>query len=121
MLFQPPVFETIFQVPVAHRLTIMGSRSRGGPADGVCWFHTEIDAGGQVVARYETYDETDADGRDRCGWRRFDARGRLVGRHEVPQRWAELVRGSSRREAEIALQGPARGTRRDGPSSLAAA
>ncbi len=106
MLFQPPVFETIFRIPVAHRLMIMGSRSRGGPAHGVCWFHTEVDPAGQVVARYETYDETDAQGRDRCGWRKFDLCGRLVARHEVALRWSELVRMSSRREAETALQGP---------------
>ncbi|ACL61458.1 hypothetical protein [Methylobacterium nodulans] len=123
MLFQPPVFETIFRIPAAHRLMIMGSRSRGGPADGVCWFHTEHDAAGQPIARYETYDETDVTGQDRCGWRKYDARGRLVACHEVAMRWSQLVRMASRREAEIALQGPAPSrtapTRR-GPRHLAA-
>ncbi|WP_407520646.1 hypothetical protein [Methylobacterium oryzisoli] len=108
MLFQPPVFETIFRIPVTHRLMIEGSRSRGGPADGVCWFHTEYDVRGEPVARYETYDETDETGRARCGWRRYDADGCLVAAYEIPMRWSRLVQTtSSRREAETALQDPA--------------
>ncbi|WP_245447634.1 hypothetical protein [Methylobacterium sp. 17Sr1-1] len=105
MLFQPPVFETIFRIPVEHRLVIRGSRSRGAPTDGVCWYHDEFDAAGTLVARYETYDEIDDDGRARCGWRRYDAAGRLVARHEVAMRWSGLVAlKQSRRGAEIALQ-----------------
>lgn len=105
MLFQPPVFETIFRIPVEHRLVIRGSRSRGAPLDGVCWYHDEFDAAGTLVARYETYDETDEAGQERCGWRRFDAAGRLVARHEVAMRWSALVAlKQSRRAAEIALQ-----------------
>ncbi|MFE1602218.1 hypothetical protein [Methylobacterium sp. ID0610] len=114
MLFQPPVFETIFCIPAAHRLMIIGSRSRGGPADGVLWFHTEHDASGTAIARYETFDETDEAGRVRCGWRKYDARGRLLARHEIAMRWSQMVRMSSRREAEIALRGPAAG-RTEGP------
>ncbi len=105
MLFQPPVFETIFRTPVEHRLVIRGSRSRGAPLDGVCWYHDEFDATGALVARYETYDETDEAGKERCGWRRYDAGGRLVARHELAMRWSELVAlKQSRRGAEIALQ-----------------
>ncbi|OAS24181.1 hypothetical protein [Methylobacterium platani] len=105
MLFQPPVFETIFRTPVAHRLVIRGSRSRGAPTDGVCWYHDEFDAAGALVARYETYDETDESGGARCGWRRYDAAGRLVARHEVAMRWSALVAlKQSRRGAEIVLQ-----------------
>lgn len=105
MLFQPPVFETIFLIPVEHRLVIRGSRSRGAPTDGVCWYHDEFDAAGALVARYETYDVTDESGQERCGWRRYDAAGRLVARHEVAMRWSALVsRKQSRRGAELALQ-----------------
>ncbi|MFH6782998.1 MULTISPECIES: hypothetical protein [Methylobacterium] len=105
MLFQPPVFETIFRIPVEHQLVIRGSRSRGAPMDGVRWYHDEFDAAGTLVARYETYDETDAACGARCGWRRYDAAGRLVARHEVPMRWSALVAlNHSRREAEIVLQ-----------------
>ncbi|TNC07260.1 hypothetical protein FF100_33010 [Methylobacterium terricola] len=105
MLFQAPVFETIFRTPVEHRLVIRGSRSRGAPMDGVRWFHDEFDAAGVLVARYETYDEIDASGAARCGWRRYDAAGRLVARHEVPMRWSALVAlQQSRRGAEIVLQ-----------------
>ena len=105
MLFQPPVFETIFRTPVEHRLVIRGSRSRGAPMDGVRWYHDEFDAAGTLVARYETYDETDQDGEARCGWRRYDAAGRLVTRHEVAMRWSALVAlKQSRRAAEIVLQ-----------------
>ncbi len=105
MLFQPPVFETIFRTPVEHRLVIRGSRSRGAPLDGVRWYHDEFDATGALVARYETYDEADEAGQDRCGWRRYDAAGRLVARHEVAMRWSALVvLKQSRRAAEVALQ-----------------
>ncbi|QRE73864.1 hypothetical protein [Methylobacterium aquaticum] len=105
MLFQPPVFETIFRTPVEHRLVIRGSRSRGAPLDGVRWYHDEFDAAGTLVARYETYDETDEAGQERCGWRRFDGAGRLLARHEVAMRWSALVAlKQSRRAAEIALQ-----------------
>ncbi|WP_245291010.1 hypothetical protein [Methylobacterium aquaticum] len=105
MLFQPPVFETIFRIPVEHRLVIRGSRSRGAPLDGVRWYHDEFDAAGILVARYETYDETDEAGQGRCGWRRYDAAGRLVARHEVAMRWSALVAlKQSRRGAEMALQ-----------------
>ncbi len=107
MLFQPPVFETIFRIPVEHRLVIRGSRSRGAPSDRVCWFHDEFDAAGALVARYETYDETDDAGQDRCGWRRYDANGRLLVRHEVAMRWSALViLKKSRRGAEAVLQRP---------------
>ncbi|GJD48792.1 hypothetical protein OPKNFCMD_1518 [Methylobacterium crusticola] len=114
MLFEPPVFETIFRIPVEHRLVIRGSRSRGAPLDRVCWFHDEHDPAGALVARYETYDEIDETGRTRCGWRRYDALGRLVARHEVAMRWSALVAlKTSRRGAEAALQrpGPAPGPR----------
>ncbi|GJD62506.1 hypothetical protein [Methylobacterium frigidaeris] len=105
MLFQPPVFETIFRTPVEHRLVIRGSRSRGAPLDGVRWYHDEFDAAGALVARYETFDETDESGEERCGWRRYDAGGRLLARHEVAMRWSALVAlKQSRRGAEIALQ-----------------
>ncbi|TGD93893.1 hypothetical protein [Methylobacterium nonmethylotrophicum] len=105
MLFQPPVFETIFRIPVEHRLLIRGSRSRGGPRDGVRWYHDEFDGEGRLVARYETYDETDDSGQDRCGWRRYDAAGRLLARHEVAMRWSALLAlKQSRRGAETALQ-----------------
>jgi hypothetical protein len=35
------VFETIFRIPVHHRLVVTSSRSRGGRAHGVRWFHDE--------------------------------------------------------------------------------
>ncbi|RVU14390.1 hypothetical protein [Methylobacterium oryzihabitans] len=105
MLFEPPVFETIFRIPVHHRLVITSSRSRGGRAHGVRWFHDEYDGTGALVARYETYDETDEGGRSRCGWRKVDAAGRLVAKREVGMRWAALVAAqSSRRAAERAVQ-----------------
>ncbi|MEH3148394.1 MAG: hypothetical protein PGN34_24410 [Methylobacterium frigidaeris] len=107
MLFEPPVFETIFRIPVHHRLVITSSRSRGGPADGVRWFHDEFDGAGALAARYETYDETDEAGRSRCGWRKLDAAGRVTMKREVGMRWASLVVAhSSRRAAERAIQAP---------------
>ena len=73
-------FEILFGIPAYHRLWLVRSRGRGGPMWGEYWTHEEVDQSGTVIARYESYEEVDARGQVRCGWRRYDASGRL--KHE---------------------------------------
>ena len=73
-----PRFEVIFQVPATHRLLAVRSRSRGGLIRGVYWEHEEYDAGGRLVARYESFEEISATGERQSGWSKFDCAGQLV-------------------------------------------
>jgi hypothetical protein len=78
-------FEAIFQVPGTHRLVAVRSRSRAGIAAGTFWDHEEYDAGGRLVARYESFEEHDPRGEaSRSGWRKYDIVGRLVAAGELP-------------------------------------
>ncbi len=45
---------------------------------GIYWEHEEYDPAGTLVARYQSFDETNAAGERRSGWRKLDAGGRLV-------------------------------------------
>ena len=74
-----PNFEVIFQVPPAHRLVLVRSRSRGGLMWGTYWGHEEYDASGQLIARYESFDEVSIEGHQHRGWCKFDNSKRLVG------------------------------------------
>ena len=73
-----PSFEAAFGIPAAHRLLAVRSRSRGGHVAGIYWEHEEYDASGVRVARYESFEETTAEGRRRSGWRKFDSSGSLT-------------------------------------------
>ena len=78
-------FEAIFQVPPTHRLVAVRSRSRAGIVAGTFWDHEEYDAGGRLVARYESFEEHDPrGGAQRSGWRKYDIVGRLVAEGELP-------------------------------------
>ena len=57
-----PNFEALFSIPPTHRLLLVRSRGRGGPMRGEYWTYEEIDEGGNVIARYESYDEIVAEG-----------------------------------------------------------
>lgn len=71
-------FEALFEVPPEHRLVQVRSRSRGGTISGTFLEHEEYDPGGQLIARFETFEETGPTGRTTSGWRRYDQAGRLV-------------------------------------------
>ena len=75
-----PSFEVAFHVPAQHRLETVRARSRGGPVQEVYWELNEYDAKGQLVSRYEAFQETDSTGARRSEWLRFDRTGRLVAR-----------------------------------------
>jgi hypothetical protein len=78
-------FETIFRVPPSHRLVAVRSRSRAGIIAGTFWDHEEYDAGGRLVARYESFEEHHPRGEARrSGWRKYDIVGRLVAEGELP-------------------------------------
>ncbi len=74
----PPNFEAVFQIPSAHRLALVRSRSRGGLVRGTYWEHKEYDASGQMVARYKSFDEVGVEGHHHRGWCKFDGFGQLV-------------------------------------------
>ena len=78
-------FEAIFRVPPTHRLVAVRSRSRAGIVAGTFWEHEEYDALGRLVARYESFEETNPHSNvRRSGWRKYDVVGRLVAEGELP-------------------------------------
>jgi hypothetical protein len=81
-----PNFEALFGIPPHHRLLLVRSRGRGGPMWGDYWTHEEVDQGGIVIARYESFEEMDARGQVRCGWRKYDASGSLVHEQTISAR-----------------------------------
>ena len=62
-------FEKLFGVPADHQLELVRSKSCG---DAVRWEHTEYDASGVMVARYETLEDVDpVTGRYSRNWRKL--------------------------------------------------
>lgn len=73
-------FEALYRISAAHRLVPVRSRSHGGRVPATYWEHEEFDAGGGLIARYESYVQHGPRGAPaRSGWRKYDAAGRLVG------------------------------------------
>jgi hypothetical protein len=72
-------FETLYDVPVTHRLVPVRSRSLGGRIPATYWEHEKYDALGRLVARYESYAESGSRvGGARSGWRKYNAAGHMV-------------------------------------------
>jgi hypothetical protein len=72
-------FEEMFGVCPEHRLVLVKSRSVGGDIPIERWDHEAYDHRGRLVARYETFIETDpVMGTVRSGWYRYDADGFLA-------------------------------------------
>jgi hypothetical protein len=86
-------FEEMFGVCPEHRLVLVKSRSVGGDLPIERWDHEEFDHRGRLVARYETFIETDpVMGTVRSGWYRYDADGFLADWEEdLPEFEAELL------------------------------
>ena len=79
-------FEAVFRVPATHRLVAVRSRSRAGSVAGTFWDHEEYDALGRLVARYQSFEESDPHSHARrSGWRKYDITGRLVADGELPR------------------------------------
>ncbi|HEX2136259.1 MAG TPA: hypothetical protein VHG30_10195 [Microvirga sp.] len=83
-------FEALFEVPPQHRLVQVRARSRGGLIRGQVWEHHEYDAGGRLVARYATFEETGPDGQSAAGWRKYDPSGRLVASRDLSRSLSSL-------------------------------
>jgi hypothetical protein len=78
-------FEAIFRIPATHRLIAVRSRSRAGLVAGTFWDHEEYDALGRLVARYQSFEETNPQSNARrSGWRKYDVVGRLMAEGELP-------------------------------------
>jgi hypothetical protein len=75
-------FEAVFHIPPTHYLLIVRSRSRGGFRSGVYWEHEEYDTKDALIARYQSFSESDDGGIYRSGWRKYDLAGRLIGEGE---------------------------------------
>ncbi len=75
-----PNFEVVYDVPAAHTLVAVRSRSRGGLERAEYWMHEEYDEGGRLVARYESYEELGAASARRSGWCKFDPDGQSSNR-----------------------------------------
>ena len=71
-------FESVFHIPSTHSLLVVRSRSRGGFQGGVYWEHEEYDPKGALIARYESFSESDHAGVRRSGWRKYDPAGWLI-------------------------------------------
>jgi hypothetical protein len=76
-------FEAIFQIPPTHRLLVVRSRSRSGLFSAVYWEHEQYDAGGRLISRYTSFEEIEPAGRNRSGWRRYDAAGKLLAQGDL--------------------------------------
>ena len=87
-------FEALFEVPPQHRLEQVRLRSRGGQIRGTVWEHHEYDAGGRLVARYASFEETGSNGQRAAGWRKYDPSGRLVDARDLGA-LAPTLEGSS--------------------------
>jgi hypothetical protein len=75
-------FEAVFHIPPTHYLLVVRSRSRGGFLSGVYWEHEEYDTKDALIARYQSFSESDDGGICRSGWRKYDLAGRLIGEGE---------------------------------------
>lgn len=73
-------FERLFQIPPSHRLELIRSRGLGGRVQATYWDHEEYNPGGNLVARYRTFEEFDEQrGASSRGWSKYDTCGQLVG------------------------------------------
>jgi hypothetical protein len=86
-------FEAIFHIPDEHELTLVRSQSTGGKTIAERWDHEEFDHSGRLIARYETFIETDpVMGPTRTGSYRYDADGFLTDWEEgLPELAADLA------------------------------
>ena len=86
-------FESIFNIPLEHRLVLVRSQSLGGETPSDQWDHEERDHRGRLIARYQSFVERDpVMGTTWSGWYRYDADGFLTDWEEdLPGLGADLV------------------------------
>ncbi len=71
-------FEALFGIPPQHQLVLVRSRSKRGLISGTTWEHEQYDTAGQLVARFESFEETGPTGQQVSGWRQFSPQGELI-------------------------------------------
>ena len=71
-------FESIFHIPVTHRLVQVRSQTKGYPTSAIAWNHDEFASDGRLVARYRSFERVGPSGERQSGWRKFDRIGQLV-------------------------------------------
>ena len=76
-------FEALFRIPPQHQLVLVRSRSWRGLISGTRWEHEQYDTAGQLVARFESFEETGPTGQKVRGWRRFSPQGDLIGEEHL--------------------------------------
>ena len=73
-------FEKAFGVPADHTLKQIRYKSKGFLAMFESWTHEEYDAAGNLVARYESWHNTDPKrGKTESGYVKYDSGGQRIG------------------------------------------
>jgi hypothetical protein len=67
-------FENVFQIPLAHTLVLVRSRSREGQVQETNLHHREYDGKGALIAEYESFEKIDETGQVQSGWRRYNVK-----------------------------------------------
>jgi hypothetical protein len=71
-------FEAILRVPPDHRLEQVKTSACDGEVQQIHWEHQEYDVNGRMVARYHSFVELHENGRQCCGWRKYNSSGHLI-------------------------------------------
>ena len=71
-------FEAILRVPPDHRLEQVKTRACDGVVRQIHWEHQEYDVNGRMVARYHSFVELHENGRQFCGWRKYNSSGHMI-------------------------------------------
>ncbi len=71
-------FEAILRVPPDHRLELVKTSACDGVVQQIHWEHQEFDVNGRMIARYHSFVELHENGRQCCGWRKYNSSGRMI-------------------------------------------
>ena len=82
-------FEAILRVPPDHRLEQVKTSACDDVVRQIHWEHQEYDVSGRVVARYHSFVELHENGRQCCGWSKYNSSGHMID--------AEVLTGSKDR------------------------
>ncbi len=71
-------FEAILRVLPDHRLEQIKTSACDGVVQQIHWEHQEYDVNGRMVARYHSFVELHENGRQHCGWRKYNSSGHMI-------------------------------------------